>query len=81
MLKWLDDASLIVVRVLVKDEGHGFIPGRLKYSIVQSSFIGAVLPTGQITGAVRILGRGANLTTVYASQTSEPSRKEKTGSG
>lgn len=67
-----DDSSLIMVGVLMEDEGHSFVPWGLEHCVVQSSFICTVMPAWQVAGAVWIIGRSTNLTAVYTALTSKP---------
>lgn len=57
---------------LVKDKGDASVPAGLQHRVPQPTSVHTMLPAGQITGTVRILWRGANLTAVYTPPATKP---------
>lgn len=51
-LDLLHDSLLVVVRALVEDEGDGGVPGAFQDRVHQAPLVVAVVPLGQVTGAV-----------------------------
>lgn len=68
----LDHTLLLLVRALVKDEGHGGVPGGLQDRVPQTPGIEAVVPLGEVAGAVGPLRRRPDLSGVHAATTAKP---------
>ena len=64
--------SLVLVRALVEDEGDSGAPGGGEHGVPQSPLVRAVLPEGQVTGAVRVLGGRAHLSPVDTALAAKP---------
>jgi hypothetical protein len=61
----------------MEDEGHGSVPGGLQHPVPEPPLVGAVVPLGQVAGAVRVLWGRPNLPAVDAAPTLEPGEREK----
>lgn len=71
----LHDSLLVVVRALVEDEGDGSVPGAFQDAVHQAPLVKAVVPLGQVTGAVRVLWRRPDLAAADAAPAAEPKRR------
>jgi len=63
---------LVVVGTLMEDEGHGGVPGGLQHPVPQPPLVRAVVPLGQVAGAVGVFWGRPHLFPVNAPPTSEP---------
>ena len=63
---------LVIVRALMEDEGDGGVPRGLQHPVPQPLLVGAVVPLGQVAGAVRVFGGRPHLPPVDAPPTPEP---------
>lgn len=68
----LGNPSLLLMGVVVKGEGDSSIPRSLQHRVLQPPLVSAVLPLGEVRGAVRALRRGPDLVAIHAATTLDP---------
>lgn len=65
----LGNPSLLLMGVMMESEGDSSIPRSLQHSVLQAALIGAVVPLGQVRGAVGAVGRRPDLVPVHTAAT------------
>lgn len=58
----------------MEDEGDGSFPGAFQNGVHQAPLVEAVVPLGQVSGAVRLLRRRPHLTATHTAAAPEPER-------
>lgn len=69
---WSHQPFLIVVGTLMEDKGHSGVPGGLQHPVPQPPLVGAVVPLGQVAGAIRVFWGRLHLSPVDTTPTPEP---------
>lgn len=73
----------VLVRALVEDEGHGRVPGGFQHLVPQTLLVEAVVPLGEVAGAVAVVCGRPDLPAIYTAATAEPDiadRRKRPGS-
>jgi len=60
----------------VEDKGDGSVPGGFQHLVPQTLLVEAVVPLGEIAGAVRVVCRRPDLPAVHTAATAKPDRRE-----
>lgn len=75
----LGNPSLLLVGVMMESEGDSSVPCSLQHGVLQPPLIRAVVPLGQVRGAVRAVGRGPDLVPVHTAATLDPATRSGQG--
>lgn len=74
---YLCHALLVLMGALMEDKGDGAVPGRLQHLVPQSLLVRAVVPLGEVTGAVGSFRRRPDLSAVDAAAAVKPANRKK----
>lgn len=66
--------SLLLMGVMMEGEGDSSVPRRPQHGVLQPAPVRAVVPLGQVRGAVGAVGRGPHLVPVHTAATLDPAK-------